>query len=1386
MADLTILRRITAQNNIRPAVAPVRPASLPGIISRRFAAGAIGGGISDRWLGSRLNLTQVSSLSAGIVSRYATLGGSFRPLDMAVRRMRRPVQPDASAGSVRRTTLGLATQDAPAPASYAPDADFDYGYAADADYGTPEAMGDDYAADAGYDTPETPAPVARIADFQPMIMRSLFAVAPSPVSSTAGSGIVSRFAAPAETATEVAPVTMTQLQRAPAETGSESAEAAPENAQASDNFFEPSDSDADFAPDFAAPAPENAPQVSREIETTPAAQLSREAEVTAQPQVSREAENIAGEAPAVSYQAETALARAFERLDYVDDAPGVLDTASAGLEANGSFVPLAMSQRRASNVSAASANVARVADTESAPAVRRVNQSEWQVALPEFSQPNRVESAAPSASGSVARTSAPEAAPVTTAEASVERVSAANWVENLGSLRHNPAAPAPSAIARSYAGAPEIARQTSEARPVQVPTARLAAFEPVIARSFAAPDESFVTDAPASAVSYGESAAPVTMSHAQPSRNIPATTAAPSVARVSESAAASAPAPTSTSGFDTPRAESGVAGSQSATLAEFATPTTSAESAAAADEPVVNRSYEAVAPVSDAGVSRSYEAASPVSEFAVNRSYEAAAPVVSRSYDASAPTALQRVMSRAETFAPEAPTSVTSAASTAAPVGMNYLRPAQAPSVQRSPENAPAFAPLAPATPAPVQPVVARSVENAYAAQSTVSTPPQPVVARSANLEVGSLQHNPGVALGQNAVQRSFSPDTSSAPVSALNMTVARFASFGQTPAPAGEMAAAPVQRTSVAPEASETSGFSPVAGQADAPSPMQMTVARFAEMSQPNSGTRLTNFVENRPGSQPLGADATDFEAQVVERLTSTVSDNVIARLAESNNAGGFIQENVAPVEMTYTMPPLAMARASEATAPSLSNPAPSAPVARLVEPVAPPSLPQDTEFPLVNSTSQFVNDRVDGLQPSFTPTAPPAVSRFLNELPEATEPSYAAAPAMSNPSRMTNLARQTEPAVTNAPEVRRAVETSTNESAPQAAFAPVEFAHLAPAAATNGSAPEVARISESNGASAPTTSNGSYDGVATDNLLGVYEPETPRFGNNIEAETPAPEMTHPMSVLQRSIAPTPPTVTMLPQLDKVLRTSQGQPMDSGTQARMSHIFGVNFEPIRVHSGAEVARALDTMGNAEGFTAGRNIYVRDYQPGTPKTDSVIGHELTHVMQRASLPSLGNGLMPDVSAAGQHLEHEAQHNEAMVFRHLESIRSPQSAQPTSVLRLNAPTPTTSAPAVDTAAITNEVMRAFEPVHLQHLQNNSVQREPEAEPGSVISREVAAPQGNAPANNSNEEDTEGGQTRPGTQPKGINMEEIAEEVYRRIKSKLMVERERHGVNGRRFF
>jgi hypothetical protein len=82
------------------------------------------------------------------------------------------------------------------------------------------------------------------------------------------------------------------------------------------------------------------------------------------------------------------------------------------------------------------------------------------------------------------------------------------------------------------------------------------------------------------------------------------------------------------------------------------------------------------------------------------------------------------------------------------------------------------------------------------------------------------------------------------------------------------------------------------------------------------------------------------------------------------------------------------------------------------------------------------------------------------------------------------------------------------------------------------------------------------------------------------------------------------------------------GRPLDGGVKSRMESAFGYDFSRVRVHTDAKAAKLSSSL-NARAFTIGSDIAFGsgEYQPGALIGDTLIAHELAHVVQQGESDS---------------------------------------------------------------------------------------------------------------------------------------------------------------------
>lgn len=297
--------------------------------------------------------------------------------------------------------------------------------------------------------------------------------------------------------------------------------------------------------------------------------------------------------------------------------------------------------------------------------------------------------------------------------------------------------------------------------------------------------------------------------------------------------------------------------------------------------------------------------------------------------------------------------------------------------------------------------------------------------------------------------------------------------------------------------------------------------------------------------------------------------------------------------------------------------------------------------------------------------------------------------------------------------------------------------------------------------------------------------------------------QVLQPLAIQRKAATPTQPATyapLAQPILHSVIKTSVGRSLEHTVQRRMSNIFGSKFDNVRVHTGDEAAQATKHVG-AEAFTLGSNIYFAPgrYQPETQVGRALIGHELTHVIQQSSLPSLGHGRIPETSSHGQTLEHHAIANEQLLMRHLASpggsdddhhdhnhdfedhaYEEPKPAFSAGIDGRLSFSPVNSSQPVSAAIATIE--RSYEPVannfnhpplrptHLRHDSGASSSIQRALTPDEVASSGTDVSSGDVSEIIAEQE----------------RMEELARKVYQIIRDELLIERERGFGPSNKFF
>jgi pyrrolidone-carboxylate peptidase len=79
------------------------------------------------------------------------------------------------------------------------------------------------------------------------------------------------------------------------------------------------------------------------------------------------------------------------------------------------------------------------------------------------------------------------------------------------------------------------------------------------------------------------------------------------------------------------------------------------------------------------------------------------------------------------------------------------------------------------------------------------------------------------------------------------------------------------------------------------------------------------------------------------------------------------------------------------------------------------------------------------------------------------------------------------------------------------------------------------------------------------------------------------------------------------------------GAPLDDDTRSSMENRFGYDFSQVRIHTDTVAAKSAQAI-NAHAYTTGNHVVFNEgrYQPGTQNGQSLLAHELTHVVQQSA------------------------------------------------------------------------------------------------------------------------------------------------------------------------
>ncbi|WP_218651769.1 DUF4157 domain-containing protein [Nostoc sp. C052] len=136
--------------------------------------------------------------------------------------------------------------------------------------------------------------------------------------------------------------------------------------------------------------------------------------------------------------------------------------------------------------------------------------------------------------------------------------------------------------------------------------------------------------------------------------------------------------------------------------------------------------------------------------------------------------------------------------------------------------------------------------------------------------------------------------------------------------------------------------------------------------------------------------------------------------------------------------------------------------------------------------------------------------------------------------------------------------------------------------------------------------------------------EQEADRIADQVLAAPAHPAVSVAPPRIQRFTGqPTGQTDVAAPaSVDRVL-SSPGSPLEPALQQDMEQRFGYDFSRVRIHTDAAAVRSAQDV-NANAYTVGHNIVfgIDQYSPETHEGQSLIAHELTHVLQQSQGSSI--------------------------------------------------------------------------------------------------------------------------------------------------------------------
>ncbi len=146
----------------------------------------------------------------------------------------------------------------------------------------------------------------------------------------------------------------------------------------------------------------------------------------------------------------------------------------------------------------------------------------------------------------------------------------------------------------------------------------------------------------------------------------------------------------------------------------------------------------------------------------------------------------------------------------------------------------------------------------------------------------------------------------------------------------------------------------------------------------------------------------------------------------------------------------------------------------------------------------------------------------------------------------------------------------------------------------------------------------------------------------------------------VQRALAPRPAPVGLeggevTPEISQAIEQARGggHALDHPAAAKIGAALGADVSHVRVHTDAQSDQINRTL-SARAFTLGADIFFAqgNYQPGSASGQSLLAHELTHVVQQGAAGGSQVQTKLTVGAAGDRYEQEADQTAQWVVRQM--------------------------------------------------------------------------------------------------------------------------------------